>query len=159
MSGTNKEDYQAGFFRECIKSRRESLPERKIKLASTEKELQAAYQKLNTLVELNSDGIMVVDRQGMILFLNPAASDLFDRREEELLGEQFGHPLSSDRSTEIEILSGSGGLRVAELRAMEAEWEGRPALLVSLRDITDREQAERALQEREEGMCPFWSVK
>ncbi len=150
LSGASREDFLAGFLRECVKSRRESLPERKIKLGSTEKELQAAYQKLNTLVELNSDGIMVVDRQGVILFLNPAARDLFDRREEELLGEQFGHPLSSDSSTEIEILAGSGGLRVAELRVRETEWEGQPALLVTLRDITDRKQAERELQEREE---------
>ena len=113
-----------------------------------QQEQQAAYDKLDTLVELNADGIMVIDRQGVILFLNPAGAEMFCKNESELLGEKFGYPLAPGKTTEIELLSENGGTRVAELRTGETEWDGRPALLVTLRDITHRKQAEEALQEK-----------
>ena len=110
-----------------------------------EERLKAAHDKLSTLVQLNADGLMVLDREGVIRFLNPAAAEMLGREQGELLGEQFGYPLTPGVSSEIELLSGSGVGNVAELRARETEWDGQSALLTSFRDITERKRAEERI--------------
>ena len=110
-----------------------------------EKQFQAAHDKLNTLVQLNADGLMVLDREGVIRFLNPAAAEMFGREQEELLGEQFGYPLTPGIGSEIELLSDSGVGNVVELRTRETEWDGLTAHLASFRDITERKQAEKKI--------------
>ena len=113
-----------------------------------EQNLQAAYDKLDKLVALNSDGIMVVDLEGTILFINPAAAQMLGRTRSELIGEQFGYPLTPGESTEIELLSGNGGIKVVELRTSKTEWDGKTSILASFRDITERKQAEEELAEQ-----------
>ena len=111
-----------------------------------ERNLQAAYDKLDKLVELNLDGIMVIDLEGTILFINPAAAQMLGRTEAELVGEQFGYPLTPGENTEIELLSGSGGFRMVELRTSKTEWDGKTSILASFRDITERKEAEEKLR-------------
>ena len=81
-------------------------------------------------------------------FANPAAERLFDRSADELVGTAFGFPLVAGETTEIEIVQRGGGAVVhAELRVVDTDWEEESVELVSLRDITDRKEAEeRALQ-------------
>ncbi|MGM0425087.1 MAG: EAL domain-containing response regulator [Thermodesulfobacteriota bacterium] len=111
----------------------------------TKNQLHDTFNKLNKLVELNVDGLMVLNQEGKILFLNLAASAMLGQEQDELLGEQFGHPLIAGSNTEIELLSKSGEANVVELRTKEMEWSGQEALLVSFRDITDRKRAEEKI--------------
>jgi signal transduction histidine kinase len=97
---------------------------------------------LRQIVDRLADGIVVVSADGLIRFANPAALQLFGRTAGELVGEEFGYPLSPAEATEIEIVRRGGGVVVAELRLVDAAWEEEPAMLVSLRDITDRRAAE-----------------
>ncbi len=110
-----------------------------------EERLRTAHDKVDTLVQLNADGLMVLDQEGIILFLNPAATEMLGQEQDKLLGEHFGHPLIPGSDTEIELLSTSGEARVVELRGRETEWSGRTALLVSFRDITERKRAEERI--------------
>lgn len=98
------------------------------------------------LIASNADGMLVVDEQGLVLFVNPAALDLLDRREEEMLGRPFGFPLVPESTAELDIVTRRGALRVAEMRVVEVEWEGAPALLASLRDVTARKEMEDELR-------------
>jgi signal transduction histidine kinase len=106
---------------------------------------QAAHAdgtRLRAIVDQVADGIVIVDGDGSIGFVNSAAETLFGRPAKELLGEQFGFPVMAGESTEIEVLRRSEAGVVAELRAVEIDWDEQPALLISLRDITDRRKAE-----------------
>jgi signal transduction histidine kinase len=97
---------------------------------------------LRQIVERLADGIIVVSSDGRIRFANPAAERLFGRSAKELVGQEFGYPLSSAEPIEIEIVRRGDGMIIAELRLVDAAWEDEPAMLVSLRDVTDRKQAE-----------------
>ena len=98
---------------------------------------------LRAIIERLPDGIVIVDTQGNIRFANPAAERLFDRSAEDLCGTAFGFPVVVGETTEIDVVQrGGGGVVFAELRVVETEWEDEHVQLVSLRDITDRKQAE-----------------
>ena len=107
-------------------------------LEAAHRELRVLQQRFRSIVERTADGILVIDEDGVIRFANRVAAELFG--EDDLVGSHFGTPLSSD-SLEIDILRG-GDSTVAELRVMDTEWEGEPARIVSLRDVTDRKNAE-----------------
>jgi signal transduction histidine kinase len=106
-----------------------------------------AQDVLRGIVERLADGIVVVDRGGAIRFVNPAAEALFQRRADALTNAPFGFPLVVGETTEIEVVRPGGDVVTAELRVVESVWDGVPASLVSLRDVTDRKLA--AERERE----------
>ena len=90
---------------------------------------------------------MIVDRDGRIRFANPAAERIFDRAAADLVGRDFGFPLLTDETTVIDIVRRAGDACVVELRATETDWDGRPARLAALRDITGRVNAEERARE------------
>lgn len=112
--------------------------------------LQKVELQLQTLITKNADGIVVVDRGGIVRFMNPAALNLFGCKQEELLGELFGFPVVGEDNTEVDIypykkdsVAVKGNLeKIAQMRVVEIEWQGETAYLVSLRDITERKRAE-----------------
>ncbi|GIX48610.1 MAG: hypothetical protein KatS3mg131_2821 [Candidatus Tectimicrobiota bacterium] len=107
---------------------------------------QASEAQLRRVIYSNVDGILVIDRRGIIRFLNPAAEALFGRPRAELQDRVFGYPLVVDDTAEIEILTPGGHLRRVEMRVVDLEWEGERAYLASLRDVTERHCAEEALR-------------
>ncbi|MBA3559111.1 MAG: PAS domain S-box protein [Gemmatimonadaceae bacterium] len=99
--------------------------------------------QLRAIIESLADGIVIVDRAGVIRFANPAAAGLFTRTPEALVGTPLGTPLTAGETTEMEIVRRGGGEVIyAELRVVDTEWEGETVELVSLRDVTDRKYAE-----------------
>jgi len=112
--------------------------------------LPKSEEELKTLITKNADGIMVVDPQGIVRFINPAALSLFGRQAEDVLGQWLGFPVVGGDKTEVDIcsvnqedgLSGGFTRKIAEMRVVEIQWQGETAYLVSLRDITERKSAE-----------------
>lgn len=96
---------------------------------------------LRTIIDQNADAVLVVRRDGMIAFCNRAAEVLLGRRSAELLGHCFGLPIIPGEAAEIDVRHGNES-RVAEMRAAEVRWEGQSAYLATLRDVTERKQAE-----------------
>ena len=103
---------------------------------------------LRAIIERLPDGIVIVDGDGKIRFANPAAERLFDRSSDELVGTDFGFPLLVGETTEIDVVQRrAGNVVYAELRVVDTEWEDAQVQLVSLRDITDRKQAQERAQQ------------
>jgi signal transduction histidine kinase len=115
-------------------------------ITDTDRTTQAS--SLKAIIERLPDGIVVVNSHGTIRFANPAAERLFDRSSDDLIGTSFGFPVVVGETTEIDIVQrGGGGVVYAELRIVETEWEEEQVQIVSLRDITDRKQAEERAQQ------------
>jgi PAS domain S-box-containing protein len=118
----------------------------------------ASQIRFRHMVQKDADGIVIVDRDGIMQFVNPAAEALFGRRSEELLGELFGFPLVAGETAELDIIRKREKSAVAEMRAVETEWEGKSASLVSLRNITERKRADEGLRKMFESVTDGISV-
>jgi signal transduction histidine kinase len=101
------------------------------------------------IVDCLADGVVIVSDEGVIRFANPAAERLFGRSSAELVGREFGFPLSSADPAEIEIVRRGDTPVVCELRSVETTWESEAAMLVSLRDVTDRKDSEQKSRQLE----------
>jgi signal transduction histidine kinase/ActR/RegA family two-component response regulator len=110
--------------------------------------LEASEARFRKLIESNADGILVVGPDGMIRYANPAATVLLDRPASELVGRYFGIPSLAGGTAELDLVSAGAEMRVAEMRVVETEWEGEPALVASLRDISDRKRLEEQLRQK-----------
>ncbi|KJR42336.1 multi-sensor signal transduction histidine kinase [Candidatus Magnetoovum chiemensis] len=99
-----------------------------------------------TLINKNADGMVVLDSTGVVKFINPAAEKLFGRSAEFLVNEMFGLPINTEKATEINILSKTGELLVAEMLVVETTWDGSPAYIATFRDITERNRLTEELR-------------
>jgi signal transduction histidine kinase/ActR/RegA family two-component response regulator len=118
------------------------------RLEQSARQLQATEANFQNVIESNADGMVVVDQAGAIVFVNPAATFLLGRSAQELLGSRFEFPLAVGQPTELSIVRSEGhSVRSVEMRVVETVWEGAPARLASLRDITERKQLDRMKDE------------
>ncbi len=117
------------------------------KLDQRIEEARSSETRLRHIIEKSADGIIIVNQNGIVRFVNPAAEALLGRRAEDLLGGLFGFPVVSDEIAELDIVRRGGETAAAEARVVETEWEGERVYLASLRDVTERKQAEQALDQ------------
>ncbi|MBS0222923.1 MAG: response regulator [Proteobacteria bacterium] len=102
--------------------------------------------EIRFLVEKNADGIIVLDGDGVVLFANPAAEQIFGRPLAVLIGSPIGIPFTADEATEIAIPRPDGRLVEAEIRVVDTVWGQRSARLATLRDVSARKVIEERLR-------------
>jgi signal transduction histidine kinase len=111
-----------------------------------ESELRSREARFSKVITHSADGIIIVDNDGIVRFVNPAVEALFGRPAKDILDTMFGFPAVAGETEEIDILRRNQEQVVAEMRVVEIEWEGDKAYLASLRDITQRKQLEHSLR-------------
>ena len=122
-------------------------------------ELWKIQANLCKILEKNADAIIVVSKDKQTLFVNPASESLFGCKKKELLNKPFGFPLKGGKTSEINITHQDRGKTIAEMHVVNIDWEGEPAYLASLRDITERKTAEKRIQKAaEEWRITFDSI-
>jgi two-component system, NtrC family, sensor kinase len=147
------------------------LQHMKLAMEQLKRDLKASESRFRNVIRKNADGIAIVNKQGLICFVNPSAEALFNCKEEELLGqaffgnlvvEGFACDIHMDTNiipqvgrtdaagirvvqTEVEAIRKGKENAVVEMRVVETEWEGEMAYLATLRDITDRKRTEEML--------------
>ena len=104
-------------------------------------------RQLTQVIFDNSDAMIVADGEGVVRLVNPAAEALFGRESRTLVGSIFGFPLAGDETAEVDVITRNGDTRMVEMRVVETAWDGKPAYLASIRDITERTEMERALED------------
>jgi PAS domain S-box-containing protein len=121
-------------------------------------QLWESESRLHTILNNTSDGIVIVDQQRQIRFINPAAQKLFHFSLNDTLDWEFGLPDLHGDTVELQIPLATNdsqpdavhNARIGEMKIAEAQWKGEPVYVLSLRDITKRRHAEAALAESEE---------
>jgi len=111
-----------------------------------EEELSESRATFHAIIEKSLDGIIIVDTEGDVQFLNQAAADLFNLSRKELLGTQLSFPITSVEATEINFVHSGRGERIAEMRMAETRWKGKKAYVATLRDITGRKKMEESIR-------------
>jgi PAS domain S-box-containing protein len=133
-----------------------------------EEALRESEDRYRTLVELFPDAILIY-QEGKFIFVNPASLKLFGASDrDEIIGkgildfvhpdfletvrEAIQHDLEGKKIQPIEIPSIrlDGKQIIVEGRGVRTTINGKPALQVTLRDMTERNHAEEALRESEE---------
>jgi signal transduction histidine kinase len=90
------------------------------------------------IIENSKDGIIIVDEKSAIRFLNPAAIRFLNKEQSALMERPFPYPVRHDSSIEVHIIRGNGEPGTGELQAVDIQWEGSNAHLITIRDITER---------------------
>ncbi len=103
-----------------------------------EKAMRLSEQHLRTIVELNTDGIIVSDKIGRILFANPKAESILNLQKDTILSPGFYTAINRDEISEIDIVSANGETGKAEISVIEVNWDGEPSFLVMLHEVTNR---------------------
>ena len=88
-----------------------------------------------------TDGVVVIDADDVVRLVNPAAERLLGRSAADLLGTNLGQPIVIGDSAEMTVMRKDGSVVTIELRAARITWDGAPAVLASLRDVSERIQA------------------
>ena len=91
------------------------------------------------IVESTPDGIIIIDENGNVQYVNPAAYGFLGLKP----GDRYpsGSHLSSALITEVPIIQGKDEKSTAEMLVVQAEWAGEGARLLFLRDVTERKRA------------------
>ncbi|MCX7193000.1 MAG: EAL domain-containing protein [Proteobacteria bacterium] len=90
-----------------------------------------------------TDGIVVVNQHGTVLYANQSAEHIFDRGE--LQGRDLAIPLSVSSACQDINLIRHSSIGWAELRSSPITWEKQLAYVIGVRDITERKTSELGL--------------
>jgi diguanylate cyclase (GGDEF)-like protein/PAS domain S-box-containing protein len=104
---------------------------------------------LDALISRNMDSVVVLDREGTVRYVNPAAEKLFNKDREALIGLPLGLPMAMNTTFEMEILGKNGETTIAEMCIVEARWREETVYPAWLRDISARKKIEEALRSSE----------
>ncbi len=132
-----------------------------------DEKLQQEEERFRALAELSSDIILLVNREGIIIYENPALEKILGFKVEERIGKNAFENLHPDdlnlvtdafntfirnqepvtQQSEIRIRNSNGNWRTFEIMANNLKkGDVVEGLIVNLRDITERKKAENALR-------------
>ena len=127
-------------------------------------QVREAEEKYRLLVNTANETIVVI-QDGMLKFVNPKTVELTGYSEEELTLRPFVHFIHPDDREMVlnnhlkrlrgetipdvypfRIVGKDGSTKCVEISTVLITWEGRPAILNFISDVTERERAEKALR-------------
>jgi two-component system, sensor histidine kinase len=126
---------------------------------------QESEERYLTLVEAASDGISIV-QDGLTVFSNQAMLQMFGYENDDVIGQPFMQNLAEKDvqraadayaslvsgaekrvSLDLQVMTKDGAVRDLAVSTSAIQHEGRPAILVIGRDITERLQSRKKLED------------
>ncbi len=91
------------------------------------------------------DALFLVSREdGGILFVNEVAEKWFGANICEAVSDALEYDLLDVEEAEMEVPTRNSAIPSARLRSVHIDWRGKPACMITLRDISKQKQAEEA---------------
>ena len=102
------------------------------------------HANIELILSAITDGIVVVNQHGTVLYANQSAEHIFERGD--LPGSDLAIPVSHTVSHQDINLIRRSGIGWAELRSSPIIWERQAAFVIGVRDITERKTSELGLR-------------
>ncbi len=115
------------------------------KLETYSQEIREREAQLRSIMDQSVAGVVVLGREGSVLFANTMAEVFFSKSQRELVGKPLNLPVHTRDQQEVDIFCADGRPGVAELRVVDIQWQGASASLATMLDITRRKRAEERL--------------
>lgn len=129
--------------------------------------MRESEERFRNLFDQSPDAIFVESRDGFVLDANEAACKLLERTRDEVIGLHIGEMVPVEIRSEVvtyfprwftgeenylesQALSKSGKVTPVEIRSSVIHYHNDDALILQVRDITERKQSELVLKESEE---------
>ncbi len=138
-----------------------------------EQALRESEQRFRHLFEGSPDAIFVEDLDGLVLDANPAAGRLHGLTREDLIGRNALELIPAEKrgperrafeklvrgelhQVESRTFAAHGREVPVEIRTSRIDYNGKAALLLHVRDISERKKAEEALRRSETRFHSVW---
>ncbi len=129
-------------------------------------QLRNSEERLRAIFQNSPDAIFIRDEDGFVLDANPVACNFHGMTRDEIVGKNILDMVPEAQRDEVKrdfpkwftgelkryeglSLDGSGRAVPVEVIGAPLRYEGKTAVLLLVRDMTEREQSERALKESE----------
>jgi len=124
----------------------------KLQLEKETEELKQSEKQFIDILTSIPDGVVILDNDNKLHFMNPAAEVLLGRESMKSPGKPFEFPKLTDESEsrEIEIPRKDGNPVTIEMKGVKIDWKGKDAWLISLRDITMKKNLLKAFAQEKE---------
>jgi len=129
--------------REQIHELREALEQVQRRSLDQHDRAAAVQSQFRSIVEASTDGMVVVDHEGVIVFANAAAVSILGQPHDQLMGKSASFTIASEARRRL-----GEGAGAADMRVVSTDWEDKPAVLVLLRDVTEQQQAQSGMAHR-----------
>jgi signal transduction histidine kinase/DNA-binding NarL/FixJ family response regulator len=108
---------------------------------------KAAQLQCDEILRASADGLAVVDASGMTRFVNAAAEKILGKGAGELLGRPFPHPAAPGEAQMLQLPREGGPPASVDMRVSAIHWEGAPASLAALRDVSGIRRLDQLMAE------------
>ncbi len=135
--------------------------------------LQKREEQFRLVIQASYDGMIAINKKGLITIFNPAAEKIFGQKKEDMIGHTLvnlmpkfyrkshkknvksffssGKPNNViNKTLQLEALHKNGTILPIELSLSVSKQDDEPFVLGMVRDITKRKQSEEALLKSEE---------
>lgn len=93
-------------------------------------------------------GVLILDAEGCIRYVNLIAARLLGRPAPALIGTTYAHPMTSSAAIEIDTEEGQTSKRILAVDVVDIRWMGSSARLATLQDVTEQRRLESLKSER-----------
>jgi PAS domain S-box-containing protein len=105
-------------------------------------------QAFHRVIEDIPEPVVVIDRLGQVLFANAAAKSVLAAHDSQLPDNPFGFSAACDQA-EVSLREADGKSSVRRVCVAQTEWQGEPAWVAALPDVTESNRVEESLRKSE----------
>ncbi len=98
------------------------------------------------ILEKNAVGIIIIDRLGIIKYINRAAGRIFNVNRKNIIGTAFGFSVPAKGIKHISIKNNDGKITEVGLSRLPVKWNGKPGYQISVieepyKNVVEKEEA------------------